>query len=98
MGAAVVMGVDAPPIFEFGEHGLDLVALAVECQVVENLGFPVLFCGDTGRDPALCKGIAQPVGVTSQVGLQRLCRGHRSQQGRGSGVVGDLAVPSRMIK
>ena len=30
MRAAVVAGVDAPPVFEFTEHVLDLVALTVE--------------------------------------------------------------------
>ena len=35
--AAVIAGVDAPPVFEFAEHVLDLVGLAVGCAVVRNL-------------------------------------------------------------
>lgn len=41
MGAAVVAGVDTPPIFQFAEHILDLVALAVERLVMGYLDFPV---------------------------------------------------------
>ncbi len=41
MGAAVVAGVDAPPVLEFAEHVLDLVALAVEHPVMGYLDFPV---------------------------------------------------------
>ena len=41
MGAAVVAGVDAPPVFEFAEHVLDLVALAMELPIMWYLGFSV---------------------------------------------------------
>ena len=41
MGAAVVAGVDAPPILQLAEHVLDLVALAVERLVMGYLNFPV---------------------------------------------------------
>lgn len=34
MGASIVVGVDAAPIFEPAEHILDLAALAVEGDVV----------------------------------------------------------------
>jgi hypothetical protein len=43
VGAAVIAGVDAPPILEFAKHVLDLVALFVEAFVVGNLNFPVGF-------------------------------------------------------
>jgi len=36
MGAAVVAGVDAAPVFEFAEHVLDLVALAVERAIMRD--------------------------------------------------------------
>ena len=42
VGAAVVSGRDAPPIFQFAEHALDLVALLVEVFTVGVLCFPAL--------------------------------------------------------
>ena len=41
MGAAVVAGVDAPPVLQFAEHVLDLVAFAVERPVMRYLDFSV---------------------------------------------------------
>jgi hypothetical protein len=41
VGASVVTGVDAPPVFESAEHILDLVALSVERLVVRDRYFPV---------------------------------------------------------
>ena len=41
MGAAVVAGMDAPPILQPAEHILDLVALSVERAVMGYLDFPV---------------------------------------------------------
>ena len=78
MGAAVVAGVDAPPVLELAEHVLDLVALSVEHPVMRYLDFPVGFRWDTGFDLPVCKGVAQPVGVIALVGQQRFGRGHRS--------------------
>ncbi len=34
VGASIVAGVDAAPVFESAEHVFDFVALAVECGVV----------------------------------------------------------------
>ena len=36
MGAAVVSGVDAPPVFEAPEHVFDLVALFIEDGVMRD--------------------------------------------------------------
>ena len=36
MGASVVAGVDASPVFEAAEHDLDLVALAVQRPVMRD--------------------------------------------------------------
>ena len=36
MGAAVVAGVDAPPVLEFGEHVFDAVTLSIEVPVVRD--------------------------------------------------------------
>ncbi len=41
MGASVVAGVDAAPVFEPTEHVLDLVALAVKDTVVADGYFAV---------------------------------------------------------
>ena len=41
MGAPVVSGVDASPVFEPPEHVLDLVTLTVERAVVRDLYLPV---------------------------------------------------------
>ena len=42
MGASVIAGVDAAPIFEAAEHVLDPVALPVECRVVRYRDLSVL--------------------------------------------------------
>jgi hypothetical protein len=41
VGAAVVSGVDASPVFEPSEHDLDFVALLIENGVVWNMDFAV---------------------------------------------------------
>jgi hypothetical protein len=43
VGAAVVSGVDAPPVLDPSEHDLDLVALPVEDGVMGDRSFPVGF-------------------------------------------------------
>ncbi len=41
MGASVITGVDAPPVFQSSEHDLDFMALSVENGVVGDLDFAV---------------------------------------------------------
>ena len=60
MGATVVAGVDAPPVFEAPEHVFDLVALFVEDGVMRDRDLPIGFRGDAGDDAALCEGGAEP--------------------------------------
>ena len=43
MGASVVAGVDASPVFELAEHILDAVTLAIECAVMRDRDFAVGF-------------------------------------------------------
>jgi hypothetical protein len=43
VGAAVVSGVDAPPIFEPSEHVLDFVAPLVEESVIGDGDLPISF-------------------------------------------------------
>lgn len=49
MGAAIIAGCDAAPVFQLAEHVFDLVALAVERSVVGVLDLAVL----AGRDARL---------------------------------------------
>src|ERR1700742_3150749 len=72
MGAAVVSGVDAPPILEPCEHVLDLVALLVEDGVMGDRDLPIGFRGDAGGEAALCQGGAEPIGVVALVGQKLL--------------------------
>ena len=68
MGATVVSGVDAPPVFEPSEHVLDLVALFVEDDVMWDRDLPVGFRRNAGGDAARGEGGAEPVGVVTLVG------------------------------
>ena len=70
MGAAVVSCCNAPPIFEFGEHVLDLVAASVEVFVIGQFHLAVLFGGDARFDAAHYEGGAEPVAVIALIGDQ----------------------------
>jgi hypothetical protein len=63
MGAAVVSGVDAAPIFAPSEHVFDFVALLIEDGVVGDRDLSIGFRGDADGDAALCEGGAEPIGV-----------------------------------
>ena len=41
MGAAVIAGVDAPPVFETAEHVFYFMALAIEVAVVADRRFAI---------------------------------------------------------
>ena len=41
VGASVIAGVDAPPVFQSSEHDLDFMALSVEHGVVGDVDFAV---------------------------------------------------------
>ena len=72
MGATVVSGVDASPVFEAPEHVFDLMALFVEQGVMGDRGFPVGFRRNAGEDATLGEGGAEPVGVVTLVGQELL--------------------------
>ena len=55
MGAAVVSGVDAPPILEPSEHVLDLVALLVEDGVMGIATFRLDFEGMQAARPRFAR-------------------------------------------
>ncbi len=67
VGAAVIAGVDASPILDFGEQVLDQVALFVDCLVVVILHLSVGFWRDAGGDAARCQGVTEPVAVIALV-------------------------------
>ena len=75
MGATVVSGVDAPPVFEAPEHVFDLMALFVEDGVMRDRGFAVGFGRNAGGDAALGEGGAEPVGVVTLVARSCLAFG-----------------------
>ncbi len=56
MRASVISGCDTPPVLEFAEHVLDLVALLVEVGVVFDLLLAVFSWRDTRLDNAACRG------------------------------------------
>ena len=72
MCAAVVAGVDAPPVFQPAEHVLDLVPLAMERAVVRDGDFAVGLRRDARGDASLDVRVAEPVGVIATVAEQDL--------------------------
>jgi hypothetical protein len=70
VGATVVSGMDAPPVFDSPEHVFDFVALFVEDGVTGDRGFPVGFRRNAGCDAALGEGGAEPIGVVTLVGQE----------------------------
>jgi hypothetical protein len=60
VGAAVVSGMDAAPIFEPSEHVFDSVALLVEDGVIGDGDLSIWISRDAGGDAALGEGGAQP--------------------------------------
>lgn len=73
MGASVVAGGDAPPVFELAEHVLDLVALPVQVLVVWDRSLAVGSRWDAGRDAACGQRMPEPVSVISSVREHGLC-------------------------
>jgi hypothetical protein len=50
VGASIVLGVDAPPVFDAAEAFLDLVMLAIDSAVVRGRSFVFVFRRDAGFD------------------------------------------------
>ena len=92
MGATVVSGVDAPPVFEAPEHVFDLMALFVEHGVMGDRGFAIGFGRNAGGDAALGQGGAEPVGVVTLVGQKLFGFRHGGQHQRGALVVAHLPL------
>ena len=92
MGAAVISGVDAPPIFEPAEHVFDLVTLLVEDGVMGDRDLPVGFRGNAGFHAPLGEGCAEPVGVVTLVGQQLLGFRHGGQHQRRALIIAHLPL------
>jgi hypothetical protein len=70
VSASVVMSGDAPPIFKFGEHILDPVALLVERLVIRQWSFPAFGRRNAGLAAPLAEGAPEPIAVITSVGDQ----------------------------
>ncbi|TCN19780.1 hypothetical protein EV184_1299 [Sinorhizobium americanum] len=68
MGASVVSGCDASPVFDPAEHVFDPVALFVESGVVFD-GLPAISFGRDARENSLFS-IAKPVGIIAAIGQE----------------------------
>ena len=73
MRAAIVAGVDSPPVFEPPEHDLDLVTLSVERSVVRDGDFAVALRRDAGGGSTLGESVAEPVGIITPVAVKVPC-------------------------
>jgi hypothetical protein len=92
VSAAVVACCDAPPVFEFGEHIFDLVALFIEDGVIGNEKFPVLFGRDAGSDALGLERRPEPVGSIAPVGQQCFGGQQGIKQSRCTLVITHLAL------
>ena len=70
MGASIVAGGNAPPVFELGEQVLDLVALAVEDRVVGERYLAASARWDAGLDAPHVQFGVEPRAVVTSVGDQ----------------------------
>ena len=72
MGAAIVTGVDAPPVLQFGEQVLDQVAFLADRLVIVILHLAVGFWRNAWGYAALGQGRPEPVAVITFVAQQFL--------------------------
>ena len=79
VGAAVVAGVDTPPILQASERGLDAMALTVEDRIVGDGFLAVDLRQDANGDAPPGECGAEPGGVVSGVAEHQLCLGQVRQ-------------------
>ena len=70
MSASVISCVNAPPVFEPGEHVLDLVALAVEDRIVCVLCAVLGMRRNAGGDAPVGQGLSEGGRTVGRVGEQ----------------------------
>lgn len=63
VGAAVISGMNAAPVFEPSEHVFDPVTLLIEGCVMGDRDFPIGFGRNADGDFAFGQSIAEPVGM-----------------------------------
>ena len=67
MCAALISRCDAAPVFEFSEHGLDLVALHVESFVVFDLYSQALLGRYARLNAFTFQGLSEPNGIVTAI-------------------------------
>ena len=70
MGASVIAGCDAAPVFQFSEAVFYDVALFVEIFIVLMLHFAVLFRRDARLNAFLTQSLAEPVRIITTIRKQ----------------------------
>ena len=91
VGAAIVSGGNAAPVFEAAEHVLDVMALAIQRLVVWDLDLSVAPWGDAWGDPAFDQRRTEPIAVVSAITDQFLGRWQHRQDQHGTPVVVHLS-------
>jgi hypothetical protein len=67
---SVVACGDAPPVFELGEHVLDLMALTIEDFIIVEWLLAAFGWGDAWQGALLGQSLAEPVAVVTAVAEQ----------------------------
>jgi hypothetical protein len=91
VGASVVAGVDAAPVFQLAEHVLDFVALAVERAIMGDRHFAVHLRRNARDNTAFGQGIAEPASIVTPVAEQSFGSWQGIEHQRGPLVVAHLA-------
>jgi hypothetical protein len=91
VGAAIIAGVAASPVFDFGEQVFDQMALFVERFIIVILHLAVGFWRDAAGDTARCQCTAEPVAVIAFVAQQFLGIRQSIEQQNSALVVAHLA-------
>ena len=91
MGASVIAGMDAPPVFEAGEEVFDFVSLPIENGIVTLLNAMFGVGRDAGGDAALRQRFTESDRAIGAVGEQLACGGQIRDHGHCRGMVAGLA-------
>lgn len=73
--ASIVSSSDPPPVLDFGEHVLDLVAIFVESHIVSDGVFSAFGGRDAWCDPPGLENGSEAVAVVSPISDQEACGG-----------------------
>lgn len=95
MGAPIVSGMDASPVFEPSEHVFDAMTLAIEDSVVGDMDLAIDLRRDARGNAALDECMAEPVGIIPSVGQHCFGRRQSIEEHGGALVVAGLAFGQR---